>query len=129
MLFEARKRLAQARFVQADLRRPPFAPQRFDGIWARASLLHMPRAGFDRALAELVRLLRKPGGVLYLALKGGQGEQWVTGGSGRRTFFAYYQPDEIETSLARTGFQVLEYWTAKDQAGRDRSWINVVASL
>lgn len=129
MLCEARRRLPQARLVQAELRKPPFASQHFDGIWACASLLHLPRACFDPALAELVRLLRQPGSVLYLAVKGGQGEQWVNGGGGRRTFFAYYQPDEIETSLAHAGFQILERWTAEDQAGRDRLWINVVAGL
>ena len=129
MLFEARRRLPQACLVQAELRNPPLASERFDGIWACASLLHLPRTDLNRALAELVRLLRQPGGVLYLALKGGQGEQWVTGADGRRTFFAYYQPDEIETSLTHAGFQILERWTAKDQAGRDRPWINVVARL
>lgn len=129
MLREARKRLPRARLIQAELRSPPFASKCFDGIWASASLLHLPRAGFDRALAELVRFLREPGGVLYLALKGGQGEQWVTGGDGRWTFFAYYQSDEIEMSLTHAGFQALERWTAEDQAGRCRPWINVVARL
>ena len=129
MLSEARKRLPHAPLIQADLRVPPLASERFDGIWACASLLHLPRAGFGPALAELVRLLRKPGGVLYLALKGGQGEQWITGQSGRRAFFTYYQPDEIETSLAHAGFQILERWMAEDQAGRDQPWINVVARL
>jgi SAM-dependent methyltransferase len=129
MLSEARIRLPDASLVRADLRLTPFASDRFDGIWACASLLHLPRAGFAPTLAEVIRLLRQPGGVLYLALKGGQGEQWVTGHDGRRTFFAYYQPDEIETSLAHTGFQILERWTAEDQAGRNQPWINVVARL
>ena len=129
MLLEARKHLPQARLVQAELRNPPLASECFDGIWACASLLHLPRTDLNPALTELVRLLRKPGGVLYLAMKGGQGEQWATGGNGRRIFFAFYQPDEIETSLAQAGFQILERWTAKDQAGRDRPWINVIARL
>jgi SAM-dependent methyltransferase len=129
MLIEARKRLPQARLVQAELRNPPLASERFDGIWACASLLHLPRTDLNYTLGELVRLLRQPGGVLYLALKGGQGEQWVTGGGGWRTFFAYYQPDEVETLLAHAGFQILERWIAQDRAGRDRPWINVVARL
>lgn len=129
MLSEARNRLPHARLVQADLRNPPLLSDRFDGIWACASLLHLPRTEFGPALAELVRLLRQPGGVLYLALKGGQGEQWVTGHGGRRTFFTYYQPAEIETSLAHAGFRILERWTAENQASRDHLWINVVARL
>lgn len=129
MLSEARKCVPSAFLVHADLCLPPFASGRFDGIWACASLLHLPRAGFLPALVEVARLLGQSGGVLYLAMKAGQGERWVTGHSGRRTFFTYYQPSEIETALGRAGFQPSERWAAEDQAGRDQAWINVIAKL
>ncbi len=129
MLSEARKRLPRAALVQADLCNPPLASDCFDGIWACASMLHLPRASFDPTVAELVRLLHQPGGVLYLAMKGGQGQQWVTGQGDQRTFFTYYQPDELETSLTLAGFQILERWIAENQAGREQPWINFVARL
>jgi SAM-dependent methyltransferase len=129
MLAEARRRLLDSSLVRGDLRHPPFAPGAFDGIWACASLLHLRRAEFPAALAEVSRLLRRPGGVFYLALKGGQGEQWVTGRGGRRTFFAYYQPAEVETALRQAGFEILDSWVNPDQAGRAEPWLNFLGRV
>lgn len=129
MLAQARKRNPDAHLVCADLRRIPLAPGSFDGVWACASLLHLRRAQLPAVLARLVRLLQYPGGVLYLAVKGGQGERWVVGEEGRRYFFAYYRPAEIQTILGDAGFQILEQWQGSDQAGRATPWLNFVASL
>jgi SAM-dependent methyltransferase len=129
MLAQARSRLPAVPLVRADLRRIPFSPGAFDGIWACASLLHLRRAELPAILTELSRLLRCPGGVLYVALKGGQGERWITAPSGERYFFAYYQSAEVETQLDAAGFQVVESWVTPDQAGRDEPWINAVARV
>jgi SAM-dependent methyltransferase len=129
MLTKARARLPGADLVRADLRQLPFAPDTFDGAWACASLLHLRRIEFAGALSEMVRLLRRPGGLLYLALKGGQGEGWEVDHEGRRYFFAYYHPVEVQTRLLEAGFQILEQWQEPDRAGRRRPWLNFVASL
>lgn len=129
MLAEARRRLPQADLIRADLRRPPLKSASIDGVWACASLLHLPRADMPAALAEIARLLRRPDGLLYLALKGGQGERWIAGQAGQRTFFAYYQPDEVETLLRYAGFRTLENWIASDQAGRHEPWLNYLAAV
>jgi SAM-dependent methyltransferase len=129
MLAQARSRLPTVPLVRADLRRIPFSPGAFDGIWACASLLHLRRTELPTTLAELSRLLRRPAGVLYVALKGGQGERWVTGSSGERYFFAYYRPAEVETLLDGAGFQVVESWVTPDQAGRDEPWLNFIARV
>jgi SAM-dependent methyltransferase len=47
--------------------------EEFDGIWASASLLHVPRAEMDDVLQRLTQALR-PGGVLYASFKLGEGE-------------------------------------------------------
>jgi SAM-dependent methyltransferase len=127
MLYEARRRVPAAAVLQADLRYPPLATASLDGVWACASLLHLQRGELPIALAEMARVLRAPGGVAYLALKGGHGEQWLEDADGHRTFFTYYQSVEIETALHHAGFQILESWEAADQAGRDRPWLNFVA--
>jgi SAM-dependent methyltransferase len=129
MLTQARERLPDACLVRADLCRLPFARGSFDGIWACASLLHLPRAHFPTVLGEIAWLLHPARGVLYLALKGGQGERWVVDGDGRRYFFAYYQPSDIETALGDAGFQVVEWWVASDESGRAEPWLNFVARL
>ncbi|MBD9647657.1 class I SAM-dependent methyltransferase [Ensifer sp. ENS09] len=46
---------------------------RFDGIWAEASLLHVPRAELGDVLARVLRAL-KPGGFLQASFKAGDKE-------------------------------------------------------
>ncbi len=48
--------------------------ERYDGIWACASLLHVPERQLPEAFARLWRAL-KPGGLLYCSFKWGQGER------------------------------------------------------
>ena len=129
MLAEARRRQPGASLVRGDLRRSPLASDGFDGIWTSASLLHLPRTQLPLGLVEMARLLRQPAGVLYLALKGGHGERWVTGRGDMRHSFTYYQPAEIQALVHDAGLQALESWLSADQAGRDEPWVNVIASL
>ena len=129
MLAEAQRLLPRAPLLRAALRTLPLASHSLDGIWACASFVHLRRAQLPGALDETVRLLRPQAGSLYLALKGGQGERWVTDRRNRRCFFTYYQPAQVRTLLEHAGFQVLESWISADQAGRDEPWINVVAGL
>ena len=50
----------------------------FDGIWACASLLHVPRAGLPETLRRLRRAL-VPGGVWFMSFKYGTQERDVDG--------------------------------------------------
>ncbi|MDZ7827751.1 MAG: class I SAM-dependent methyltransferase [Gammaproteobacteria bacterium] len=54
------------------------ASPRYDGIWACASLLHLPEQAIPSALQRLWAALR-PGGVLYLSFKHGEGEHQEAG--------------------------------------------------
>ena len=121
--------VAEGRQVRLPVQAPTTGHGVFDGVWACASLLHLPRCQLSIALVEIARLLQRPGGVLYLALKGGQGEQWLADHDGRRRFFSFYHFVEIEALLHQARFQIVEDWVNPDQAGRDRSWINVIARM
>ena len=48
--------------------------ERFDGIWACASLLHVAPADLPDVLRRLQRALR-PGGVMFFKFKYGQGQR------------------------------------------------------
>src|SRR5258708_438071 len=53
--------------------------RRFDGIFANASLFHVPTASLPRVLAELARALR-PRGVLFCSNPRGNNEEGFSGG-------------------------------------------------
>nr|QQZ51908.1 class I SAM-dependent methyltransferase [Phenylobacterium glaciei] len=52
----------------------------FDGIWANASLLHVPTVGLPRALSRVRRAL-KPGGLFHATYKAGDGAAAIRSGA------------------------------------------------
>lgn len=124
MLAEARRRVS-APFVLADMRSLPFADGSFDALWVCASLLHLPQAQAPAVLEECRRVLGH--GHIFLALKGGQGERWVTSADdGQPYFFAYYHPAQIELLIEHAGFRVLEAWENPPGPGQTKPWLNVI---
>lgn len=74
------------------------------GVWASGSLLHLPSARMDQALAEVHRVL-VPGGVIRVSMRRGEGEGWKRGGSlvGER-WFTFVDPELFAGSLDAAGF-------------------------
>ena len=99
-----------------------FANQ-FDGIWACASLLHVPEKELENILARFHRALRN-GGVLYASWKYGEAER-----QDRARFYCDMTEEKLNNLLARVGlFDCLECWVADDSlpSGREQKWLNVV---
>lgn len=98
--------------------------RQFDGIWACASLLHIPGEAISKVLLRCRRALKQHG-VLYASMKYGQGER-VEGGR----FFRYYMEEEIGQLMAGSGFAVAELFVTKDvRVGREgERWMNVLAN-
>ena len=95
----------------------------FDGIWACASLLHVPRAEMRDALTRLGRALH-PGGLLYVSLKHGTEEGW----EGER-FFNRYDEYELRRMIAGVDGLQSEYaWTTGDVRSdrHEELWLNVL---
>jgi SAM-dependent methyltransferase len=97
----------------------------FDGIWACASLLHVPRAQLSGVLRSLASFL-KPTGVLYASFKYGEKEREKSG---------RYFNDLNEKLLAEhlenlPGISALEVWTTPDRRPDriDERWLNCLLS-
>lgn len=94
----------------------------YDGIWACASLLHLPLCEIPAALDRLWTAL-KPGGTLYLSFKEGQGERKING----RLF-----TDLNETALRGllgnlNDIERYDFWQTTDQRpGRFDKWLNAI---
>ncbi|MBY8976375.1 class I SAM-dependent methyltransferase [Rhodobacteraceae bacterium NNCM2] len=71
----------------------------FDGLWVSFSLLHDTAEAFPKHLRNL-RRAAKPGAVLYLGLKEGEGT--TRDRLGR--FYTYFSEDEVRRTLAETGW-------------------------
>jgi ubiquinone/menaquinone biosynthesis C-methylase UbiE len=121
MLLEAMTR-APGMYLEGNMSRLPFGLDTFDAVWMNASLLHLPRDLAPAVLSGVNQTL-KPGGVVYLSLKIGRGEEWETR-EGER-FFTYYQPDEVAALLNQTGFIVTRQWI---EEAKKVTWMNVLGN-
>ena len=94
----------------------------FDGIWACASLLHVPKEEVLDVLHRLKRAL-KDNGVLYASFKYGDGEEIRRG-----RYFCDYNERTLEKLMQDAGFEILELFVTED-VREDRSgeeWVNVI---
>jgi 2-polyprenyl-3-methyl-5-hydroxy-6-metoxy-1,4-benzoquinol methylase len=95
----------------------------FDGIWACASLLHIPFSEMPDILDKINKAL-KPNGVLFISVKKGNSEGYRNG-----RFFCDYTIDRFEQlNYQDKGFLLLGYHESHDKrAGRDgETWLNVI---
>jgi SAM-dependent methyltransferase len=69
----------------------------FDGIWACASLLHVPKCDIVAVIDRLSQTLKREG-VMFASLKEGCGEH--IGDDGR--YFAYYSPNEFRAIMEQS---------------------------
>ncbi|WP_100638947.1 class I SAM-dependent methyltransferase [Marinobacter salexigens] len=96
--------------------------QVYDGVWACASLLHLPRQQIPHALTRLWQAL-KPGGLLYLSFKQGEEERERNG----RHFTDATEIELERWANALPGLEKITTWqTADRRPGRDEYWVNGV---
>jgi SAM-dependent methyltransferase len=92
---------------------------RFDGIFANASLQHVPRTELPRVLREL-RAALKPGGVLFASIPRGNDEA----GWSRGRYSVYHDPDSWRRFLGDAGFAELEHYYRPPGLPRDQQpWL------
>jgi len=97
--------------------------QAFDGIWACASLLHVPSPALPAVMTRLAAAL-KPGGIMYVSFKHGRGEREYRG----RRFTDLDEPGLSALLAQVSGLTPIETWVSGDlRPGRAaESWLNAV---
>lgn len=97
--------------------------EELDGIWACASLLHVPYEELPDVMNKLNKAL-KPSGVIYVSFKYGDGKMT----KGERTF-SNFTEISVEKLLSDTEFEVIECGITGDvREGRgDEKWVNAIA--
>jgi SAM-dependent methyltransferase len=95
--------------VRGDARHLPFPDGSLAGVWANASLLHLPAADAATALRQVRRVLRRYG-VLHVSVKSGAGAGWESERYGEPRWFQYWSETDLDTLLAQSGFEITESW-------------------
>lgn len=98
----------------------------FEGVWANACLLHVPRSDLPDVLGRVARALR-PGGRFYASFKTG-------GGEGLDSLGRYYNRpsrEELDALCHTAGFGEIEIETVSGGAfdGEPTTWLYLHAAL
>ncbi len=125
LLSAGRRRYRSLPLVCADLRQLPFHEMSFDGLWAAASLMHLPKPVARRILSDLSRLVR-PGGLFAATVTYGVKSRIVTDGWVPGRYFARWKKHELARAVRRAGWNILglKIITNRERKGR---WLNLLA--
>jgi SAM-dependent methyltransferase len=100
--------------------------QFFDGIFANASLLHVPHSEMLRVLQDLYRSL-VPEGAIVMSLARGQGEGFVDRLTGQR-YTSYWEYETMSPLLEQAGFTIdHHYYRPPGLPLAMQSWVVLVA--
>lgn len=93
----------------------------FDGVWACASLVHIPWSEQGRNISKLLQAL-KPGGVLYASWK--YGSNFHT--EGCRCFCDMDEKRVAEVTKQLKETQLLEQWISFGIENTEQKWLNTI---
>ena len=97
-------------------------PEDFDGVYANASLFHVPAQELPRVLNELRQTL-KPGGVLFSSNPRGEGQE---GWQGER-YGSWHDLPTWQRYMGDAGFEALEHYYRPEGLPREQQpWLATV---
>ena len=93
----------------------------FDGVFANASLFHVPSQELPQVLETCHRALR-PGGILFMSNPRGDAEGWQGDRYGN-----YLEFEQSSAQLEAAGFSVLDhYYRLQGRPRNQQSWLAIV---
>lgn len=98
--------------------------EKYDGIWACASILHLPKTDLEDVLKRIEKAL-KPGAVLYASFKYGTHEGMRNG----RYFTDFTEETLHEFWKNACILKIFDLWITRDvrPERREEQWINLLA--
>lgn len=120
----AKKRAPYVPLVLADIRVLPVRAGSLDGIWAAASLMHLPKGVAMDVLDKLHRCLR-PGGVLAATVTYGTRSRILERGWIPGRYFARWRKVELARVLRRASWDIVALRVVSNQERKGR-WINLI---
>jgi 2-polyprenyl-3-methyl-5-hydroxy-6-metoxy-1,4-benzoquinol methylase len=129
MIELANKAAPKCEFEVLDMRDVDKLDKKFDGIFAQASLLHIPKKEAHTTINKLYDRL-KPGGYFHISVKeswSGIDEETKTEndyGYEYKRFFSYYTEDEIRKYFTDLGMKIV---LVNKKQHNKTIWIQVIA--
>jgi len=126
MLEVASKRVPKGKFIQMDFLKTSFPNKTFDGFWAAASFLHIPKSDLPDVLQEAKRIT-KTGGIGFISVKEktemdeGLIEEKKYGGISR--YFSFYTQNEFKDTIETNGFTIIKMITHMENDERNTNWL------
>jgi SAM-dependent methyltransferase len=96
---------------------------RFDGVWACSSMLHVPKSNMINVLNKLCTALKHEG-ILYTSFKYGDDEVFRNG-----RLFSNYDEESFNAVITdQKELDILKYWKTNDlRPGREgEKWLNIL---
>ncbi len=93
---------------------------KFDGFFANAVLLHAPKEIFEKAVANILKVL-KADGVASFSLKTGEGEEVTEEKMDAPRYFNYHNEEEIRELLSGLPFEVIGISHADEN-----KWLHII---
>jgi SAM-dependent methyltransferase len=111
----------QQSFLSLDL-----PTESFDGIFANASLIHVPHAEMVRVLKDLWRSLVADGAIV-MSMGRGNGEGYIPRSTGYR-YVAGWEYETLSPCLEQAGFEIVDrYYRPPGLPREQQSWLVIVA--
>jgi ubiquinone/menaquinone biosynthesis C-methylase UbiE len=128
MLNIAKKNVLNGEFRVMDFYNLDFPEKSFDGFWAAASLLHVPKNEISEVLKGIKRVVKDSGvGFISLKLKDSLDEGVIKEnkqGIPTERYFSFYSEGEFNQILEKSGFQVIEETRVKEENDpRQQMWL------
>ncbi|MCK9397154.1 MAG: class I SAM-dependent methyltransferase [Methylobacter sp.] len=123
----ARAHFPGPKFKRMDMLSASFPDSHFAGIWACASVMHLPRNSLEPQLVEFHRLLSGRG-VLALTMTVDTAAHEDAFGR----FFETYSAADLTTALVASGFEIVDQETRvrgknTEQNGEEAKWITITS--
>lgn len=95
---------------------------KFNAIWAYASLLHLKSNELVEAFNKCYNSLKEKG-VMYVSFKYGTFEGIIDD-----RYFTYLTEESFKEIINKTNFHIEKIWLNEDKLNRDVKWLNVILS-
>lgn len=124
MIHNAKEKAPEIEYIHMDFESITFPENYFDGVWANASLHHIPKSHIEMVLKSIYKILKKDA-VLFIIIKHGTFDglrEMDKFGKKVVRHFSFYLPEEFIRLLESVGFTVIEnYLTTNGE------WLDVLA--